>query len=184
MAGFCPQCGRHLNEDLECSRHPRVSRSPVLMKYAKPSTLRRLLGAGLEFALYDATAVVVVLVSLMTLGAADFVAALVMIVFISIRDSNSGLFSLEKRLGRMRVIKKRTGRPISNLDAWKRNCYYLLWPALALLPFLPLDAFAMSMFQIFLLVDLAMILFREDGRRLGDFLAGTQVVIERRVEAG
>lgn len=184
MAGFCPKCGRRLNDDLECSRHPRTPVKTALpIKYAKPSTTRRLLGAGLEFALYDATAVVVVVVSLLTFGVADFVAALVMILLISVRDSNSGLFSLEKRLGRMRVIKKESGLPISNLDAWKRNCYYLLGPLFALLPFLPLDYAAMSLFQMFLLLDLAMIVFRDDGRRLGDFLAGTQVVIERRVEA-
>jgi uncharacterized RDD family membrane protein YckC len=49
-----------------------------------------------------------------------------------------------------------------------------------LFPILPLDLLAASLFKMLLALDLLMILFRKDGRRLGDLLAGTQVVAEAR----
>lgn len=184
MYGFCPTCRHPLDRHRRCPNvesHPSEahlvnSQTGLILPKAKPT--RRLFGAGIEYSIYAIAQVIIIGLSLATFGVMDALIAAPLILMIAIRDSQSGRFSIEKRLGKMRVVSFGTGQPIDNIQALKRNSYYLLPPILMLLPVLPLDAFLVSTFQLLVALDVWMICFRKDGRRLGDLLAGTQVVPE------
>jgi len=142
----------------------------------KAGTAQRLGGASLEWFIYQFGCGLIAVLSASTFGLADAIIAIPLALLIAIRDAHSGLFSIEKRLGRMRVVKFDSGEPISNVDAFKRNSYLLLMPIGMALPIIALDALLLTLFEFMVLVDVLMIVFRSDGRRLGDLLAGTQVV--------
>jgi uncharacterized RDD family membrane protein YckC len=142
----------------------------------KASTSKRLLGAGAEYLFYSVAQGIAVAISAATLGVFDFVVALPLVIGIAVRDSHSGLFSLEKRIGGMRVVDAKSGQPISNGQALQRNSYYLVPPLIMILPLMGLESLLFSLFEVCVLVDVLMIVFRKDGRRIGDLLAGTQVV--------
>jgi uncharacterized RDD family membrane protein YckC len=147
-----------------------------LVRLPKASTSRRLLGAGTEYLFYSVAQGIAVAISLATFGVMDFAVALPLALGIALRDSHSGLFSLEKRIGQMRVVDFKSGRPISNSQAFKRNVYYLIPPLTMIFPLVGLEALLFSLFEVCVLADVLMIVFRQDGRRIGDLLAGTQVV--------
>lgn len=186
MSGFCTQCGTRLEPGGHCPNranpdHVAVSPRPDgALELPKAITSKRLMGAGVEYVFYSLLGGIAVTIAVSTFGVMDFVVALPMALGIAVRDSHSGLFSLEKRLGHMRVVDRKTGRPITNGQAFKRNSYYLIPPLTMILPLAALEPLLFSIFEMFILVDVAMIVFRQDGRRLGDLLAGTQVVQEAR----
>jgi len=181
MLDYCPYCKSRLGADHRCpyqsdERHPVSERPTSLRVLPRAPRGRRLLGAGLEYVTYEVGLAAIAFISFMTVGVGDAAVALPLLILIAIRDSRSGLFSIEKRFAHLRVVKAGSGQPIRDLDGLKRNFYYLIPPLVALLPFLPLDYLVVSIFQALLILDILMILFRQDGRRLGDLLAGTQVV--------
>jgi uncharacterized RDD family membrane protein YckC len=97
---------------------------------------------------------------------------------IILRDFNAGAYSIAKRVSQMRVVDSRTGRSPSNAQALLRNSYYL--GLLVVAVFLPWIAWLFSvLFMLFIGFDIMMILASPRGRRLGDLLAGTQVVEAR-----
>lgn len=189
---YCTQCGKPHPSEAPCpatvrSRpsYPEPDSGPLpavreetrLIRLPKAKTGRRLAGSGFEFLVYAIGATMIIPLSVLLL---DIAITVPLFLMIALRDTHGGRFSLEKRLGRMRVVKYGTGLPIENRDALKRNGYYLVLIGATVLPFLPIDAFSSGLFHLAVVVDALMISLREDGRRMGDLLAGTQVVQEAR----
>jgi uncharacterized RDD family membrane protein YckC len=148
---------------------PAVKVSPIILPKAKTS--RRLLGSGVEFTCYAAGVWVVTVLDLSGLFG---LLTVVIVGLVILRDFNGGAFSISKRVSQMRVVDWRTGRPVSNPQAFLRNSYYLALPAVAILPLV--DCFTSWLFMMFIALDIMMIIASRQGRRLGDRLAGTQVV--------
>jgi uncharacterized RDD family membrane protein YckC len=207
MIGFCKDCGKPLGQDGTCSSacaettapvgHYLSPREPDALAAAaaalapqtivighdvgplpKASTLRRLIGSGVEYFCYLVCVWLLAAAALLTFGVSALL-TLFPIAFIALRDCNAGAFSLAKRISRMRVVNVRSGAAASNAQALFRNSYYLGLLVLAtILPwFTWLYFFA---FTAFVMLDVLMILASPQGRRLGDMLAGTQVVEARR----
>lgn len=190
MTGFCPECGELLkNGKCQCGHRERGSGLPsreTVLDAPRPSsvaqrignlpkanTARRLLGSGIEYVTYVACAWMIVFLDFLTAGVLGLL-CLALVVLVVLRDFNSGAFSIAKRVSRMRVVNQRTGQPASNVQALLRNGYYLGLLLLMVLPWV--DAPLVFFFKLFIVLDILMILSSPQGRRLGDLLAGTQVV--------
>jgi uncharacterized RDD family membrane protein YckC len=181
MTGVCDVCCTPLAGDRCPNGHTRnlpvkpvTSMKPIDLP--KATTYRRLLGSGVEFGAYVAGAWLTTVLDFLSSGLMGLL-CLVLFGLIVLRDCNAGLFSIEKRIGSMRVVHWQTGLPASNGQALLRNSYYLGLLLIAVLPFV--DLATSSMFTLFVMVDVVMIVANPKGRRLGDFLAGTQVVDAR-----
>ncbi|MEM1207256.1 MAG: RDD family protein [Acidobacteriota bacterium] len=157
-----------------------MSRGPVGSPLArvgnlpKASTPRRLLGSGIEFLAYSMAAGFFTAVGLAFGGLLGLLWVPLMLAVVASRDLNSGSFSLGKRIGSMRVVDIQTAEAASNVQALTRNSYYLV---LIFLMIVPLAKIAVEGFFLMLVaIDTMMVIASDRGRRLGDFLAGTQVV--------
>lgn len=187
MTGFCQDCGKPLRANGKCPNEcgiDGVGRSLVphyggqdIGPLPKASTSRRLFGSGIEYAIYGLLAIVIMVLNSLSIGLLGPV-SLVLLALIVARDCNAGAFSIGKRVSGMRVVQWRTGLPASNAQALLRNSNYLVLMVLdTVLGWLSL--LWTFCFFTFIALDLAMILANPRGRRLGDFLAGTQVIGER-----
>jgi uncharacterized RDD family membrane protein YckC len=186
MAGFCKVCGKLVEENGQCSEkhegalanRPVTSLEPQnIGRLPKPSTPRRLLGSGIEYVAYVLCATVITVLDFVSVGVAGLL-ALVLAALVVLRDCNAGALSIAKRVSQMRVVDRRTGRPASNLQGLVRNGYYIA--LLVVAAFIPwFDAISWFLFLLFIGLDIAMILANPRGRRLGDLLAGTQVIEAR-----
>lgn len=141
----------------------------------KASTSRRLLGSGIEYLSYVLGIWIIAALDFFTGGLLGLF-SLFLVVLIVLRDFNGGTFSIAKRVSQMRVVDLRTGRAASNGQALLRNGYYLALLIAALIPFV--DVLSSLFFTMFIFLDVMMIMASRRGRRLGDFMAGTQVVEE------
>ena len=140
----------------------------------KASIARRLLGSGIEYLAYSMTIAIFSFFGFFTGGLLGLVWVPLVFVLVALRDLNGGAFSPGKRVGNLRVVDLRSARPASNFQALARNGYYL---GLVLLMIVPLLKYLVQgFFFLFLVVDVMMIVASPGGRRLGDYLAGTQVV--------
>lgn len=141
----------------------------------KVSLPRRALGSGLEFVVYLQVVDAIRTRELLTNGLVGCVGPLLFFVFVGLRDVNAGAFSLGKRLARLRVVDRRTGLVPSNLQAVLRNVYYLLLLLTMSVPGATGCASSAILYPS-ILIDLAVLAKSPGGMRLGDHLAGTQVV--------
>lgn len=91
-----------------------------------------------------------------------------------IKDTGGGRRSVGKRVGRMQVVDVATGAPASAFQAALRNSYYIVACLLGVIP--GVEVVGWAMFGLAALMDSALILSDGAGRRLGDRMAGTQVV--------
>jgi uncharacterized RDD family membrane protein YckC len=187
MSGFCKDCGELLKvEDRQCPNgHPQGLVTKTLRPeppqrigpLPKPSTPRRLLGSGIEYVAYVFFTWIVTFLDSFTAGIAGLL-ALIVAGLVMLRDCNAGALSIAKRVSQMRVVDRRTGQPASNLQGLVRNGYY--FGILVIAAFVPwFDWISSGLFMVFIAVDIAMIVANPRGRRLGDLLAGTQVVEAR-----
>lgn len=188
MAGFCKSCGKPLKPDGRCpqctagsfeSVAPRPGfqskpRARGIGALPKASTPRRLLGSGIEYVVYLILAWTISALNIASAGLLWFL-TLIIICLLVLRDFNAGAFNIAKRISHMRVVNLRDGHSASNIQALLRNGYYLFFMLLG--TFLPwFDWVFSTLFMMFIVLDVLMILVNPQGRRLGDFLAGTQVI--------
>jgi uncharacterized RDD family membrane protein YckC len=152
--------------------------SSNLIRLPKARTARRLLGSGVEYFTYELILIFLNIVSPFTGGVLGFFATPFILLMVGIRDVKSGAFSIAKRVGGMRVVDYRTGQPISDLQALKRNSYYLVLIVLMVVPFT--KSIPTAIFTLLMMIDIMMIIASPEGRRIGDLIAGTQVVQEKR----
>jgi uncharacterized RDD family membrane protein YckC len=184
MAGFCRIHGVPLRPDGNCPQCTTGNVSPMKPQkenregsFPKASTQRRLLGSGVEYFAYVILAAIIYFLGALTGGTLGFL-YLLLICLIVIRDFNAGSYSIAKRISQMRVVEASTGKAPSNAKALFRNSYYLALPLIAMFPYFG-GPIALFFFMMFASIDIMMILASPRGRRLGDFLAGTQVVEAR-----
>lgn len=193
MTGFCTECGQPLKADGRCPVHgasidcssqpptPGTGSGPLASALGigplpKANTPRRLLGSGIEYVAYVICTWTIAFLDLSSGGVLGGLSFLV-IALIVLRDFNAGAFSVSKRVSQMRVVNFRDGRSISNIQALLRNGYYLVLLVFLVVPVVGL--LASFLFMLFISLDVMMILASPRGRRLGDLLAGTQVVEAR-----
>jgi uncharacterized RDD family membrane protein YckC len=194
MTGFCTECGHPLKADEHCPVHgsgvdrstpapaPGTGSGPLastrdIGPLPKASPSRRLLGSGIEYVAYLICVGIITLLDAVSAGLFGLL-SIVVLVLIVLRDFNAGAFSLSKRVSQMRVVTMSSGKSASNAQALIRNGYYLVLLALsAALPWI--DWITSILFMLFVILDVMMILASPKGRRLGDLLAGTQVVEAR-----
>lgn len=191
MAGYCKNHGTPLGSDGKCSQCTTVNvarAAPGSRSYGFPpggdigplpkaSTPRRLLGSGIEYITYMACATILFILESISAGLLWFL-FIILAGLIVMRDFNAGAYSIAKRISQMRVVNVKTGQSASNTQAVFRNSYYLGLSVIAMIPWIggPVASF---FFMMFIAIDIMMILANPRGRRLGDFLAGTQVVEAR-----
>jgi uncharacterized RDD family membrane protein YckC len=192
MAGYCRHHGVPLGADGKCSQCTSINLDRVptpgmpvpyqqiskgMGPLPKASPPRRLLGSGVEYISYVAFATFLYIFDSF-FGGALFFLFFILLALIVMRDFNAGAFSIAKRISQMRVVNIKSGQQASNVQAILRNSYYLGLPLVAMVP-LAGGPVASFFFMTFVAMDVMMILANPRGRRLGDFLAGTQVVEAR-----
>jgi len=181
MSGYCKDCGTLLAPGGNCSDPGCLQANRQLPENGpgtlpKPSTARRLLGSGIEFIIYSALAWLITGLESASFGLLGLL-FLFLIGLIVLRDFNGGLYSIAKRVSHMRVVDLKSGRATSNIQSLLRNSYYLVLLAIAIVPVV--GCFSSTAFMVFVALDVMMIMANPQGRRLGDLMAGTQVVQER-----
>jgi uncharacterized RDD family membrane protein YckC len=117
-------------------------------------------------------------ISFTTLGFFDVLLVPPLVLMIGLRDVHAGLFSIGKRISRMRVVEYGTGKPATNSQALLRNSYYMALTFLMIPPIILVDLGTTTFFMLLIVIDVILISFGKDGRRIGDWLARTQVVQE------
>ncbi len=90
------------------------------------------------------------------------------------KDLDGGKYSLGKQIGRFRVLRRADLEVIDFKDALRRNSYYVALFLLAAIPCIPAADVVLVLVAIG--IDALVITASPDGRRLGDFIADTQVV--------
>lgn len=183
MAGFCPMCRAELANSQVCPNGHRQGAGAevgeeleIVPPKAPPA--RRLFGSGIEFTVYAVLLGIMVILSLVSFGFLDTLMVPLLLVLISLRDARAGLYSIGKRISKMRVVDARSGRAVDNLQAFKRNSYYLALTLLMLFPLIVSDVLAALLFVLCIGIDVGLILLSETGRRIGDRWANTQVVMQ------
>lgn len=186
MAGFCPQCGRPLDPQGECPDVECASQKTYLARPA-PRAIdlpraplgRRAGAAGLEMGVLLGLDLIGLLLAPFTFTIAGMITGLVGAGYTAVRDLEQGRFSLGKHIAHLRVVDQVTLQPASNKQGLIRNSYFVAFWLLAALPdLIGWVGWVLMILAAFL--DLAMAAADPKGRRLGDRLAGTQVVpVER-----
>ena len=95
-------------------------------------------------------------------------------IYWAVKDTDGGRRSLGKRIGGMRVVDAATGKAASTGQALTRNSYFVVACLIAVIP--GIEVIGWALFALAVAVDSALILQDGGGRRLGDRLAGTQVL--------
>lgn len=184
MAGFCEVCGEsfvngrcpngHTSQMGKFNNTEKIKKTdPPAPDLPKSRTVPRLLCSGAEFGIYFIAALLIAGADALTAGIAGLF-CLPLAAMIGLRDVSSGHFNLGKRISHMRVVDCRTGQSASNLQALGRNSYYCVLLLVAALPLI--DVATSPLFGLFAVLDLIAIISNPKGRRLGDFVAGTQIV--------
>ncbi|HYO14742.1 MAG TPA: RDD family protein [Thermoanaerobaculia bacterium] len=184
---YCQECGRPLIKSGTCPRGHRESLPAPSVRnlpgegigeLPKARTTRRILGSGVEFITFFLGKTVIAILDITSMFGLLY---LILVVLLLLRELNGGALSIAKRLSHMRVVDRRTGGPASIVQAVARNSYYLGLLLLAIINPIPmLDFLPLFLSLFFMFLDVTMILTSPQGRRLGDILAGTQVVEARR----
>lgn len=178
MAGFCTLCGKSIKDGKCLNGHAAstykqglASQDPTQpIVLPKANIFRRLLGSGVEFIVYIFA---IPAMNIGFFGPGCFV-LLIVLALVLLRDFNAGHFNIAKRVSQMRVVQWQSGQAASNVKSFLRNSYYLVLFAIAYVPF-----FGWIPLAFVITLDIMMIIANPRGRRLGDLLAGTQVVEER-----
>lgn len=193
MKGFCVECGTPHDDQRTCPNCGHVPRKagstsgPLapsteqgIGPLPKASTAKRLLGSGAEYGIYVTVLGILAVISTITAGIFDMLLVPILLLMIGFRDVNAGLFSIAKRIGRMRVVEYGTGKPATNGQALLRNSYYMALTFLMIFPIILTDIAATMFFMLLVVIDVILISLSKEGRRIGDWLAETQVVQEAR----
>lgn len=155
----------------------------------KPDIKRRLMGSGAEFLGLAAIDLVFLLLgwglglfggiaavftSTLAGWIIGFIPGFLLLVYMIVRDMGGGKYSFGKRWKKMQVVDIKELKPASNGQAALRNSYYIV--ALLGVFLDPFFVFGWGLVAAMMMVDLILIWRSDRGRRLGDYLAGTQVI--------
>jgi uncharacterized RDD family membrane protein YckC len=145
----------------------------------RPPLERRLGGSALEVATLVVIELIGSLAMGITFGISGAASSLIDATYMAVKDLGGGRYSFGKRAVSERVVDVTTLERASNGKCFLRNLPYVLAWLVAVVPVLG-DAVGWSLLGLLVFVDVVMILATPAGRRLGDFIAGTQVVAEER----
>ena len=139
----------------------------------KASVGRRVAASGLETLLLFSGMVLFSALAPITVFITEIFCVLLALMW-GLKDLNGGAWSLSKRLTSTRVVDRATGEIPSNGRLVLRNSYYLVLCLLSALPIL--EWATLGLVGLVMVVDLLIMVATPDNRRIGDFLANTQVV--------
>ncbi len=139
----------------------------------KASVGRRVAASGLETLLLFSGMVLFSALAPITVFITEIFCVLLAILW-GLKDLNGGAWSLSKRLTSTRVVDRATGEIPGNGRLVLRNSYYLVLCLLSALPIL--EWATLGLVGLVMVVDLLIMVATPDNRRIGDFLANTQVV--------
>lgn len=145
----------------------------------RPPLSRRLGGSALELSTLVVLEIIGSLLMGITVGVSGAVTSLVAAVYMGVKDLDGGRYSFGKRAVGTRVVDVKTLQRASAGKCVLRNLPWVLFWALAIVPVIG-DFIGWSLLGIMALLDVGLIIATPTGRRLGDLLAGTQVVPEER----
>lgn len=178
----CPRCGIDLDGAVDCpAGYPAdcamkaVPAGPVdatLRAAPRDDRARRL---AVEAGAFAALELLGLLLSPLTIGSAGVLTSLLGMLYAGARDVQGGRFRLVPRAPGTRVVDLETGAAPSDGQAILRNLPLVLAWSLAALPD-PLGLLGWLAVGFVLALDGALVVLRDDGRRLGDLWAGTAVV--------
>ena len=183
MPRGCQLCGSDLDQagvctNLDCSAAVRGEKTgpPALPRV---EVKRRLKGSGVEFGALMAIDLAGLLIGFFLgfgIGGliTGLVTGIVMLVYMIVRDLNGGRYSFGKRWVKMKVVDVKELKPASNAQAVLRNITYIV--ALLGVFLDPTYVIGWGFVLALVAVDLLLIWRSPQGRRLGDLIAGTQVV--------
>lgn len=143
------------------------------LQLPKASVLRRVAASGLETTVLVGLLVVFSALAPFTLALTEILCVLLALYW-GAKDIDGGKWSLSKRLTVTRVVDRATGEIPSRGRLVMRNSYYLI---LCLLSAIPLIEWAtLSLVVTVMFIDLIVMVATPDSRRIGDFIANTQVI--------
>jgi len=182
----CARCGLSVDGAVDCpSGYPAGcalkaamalpgSAVPDRALHAQPVTAR-LSGALAEGGVLVGLELAGLLASPFSMGAAGMFTSAVAMIYTALRDLRGGRYRLRSRSHGALVVDVVTGQPASETQALRRNLPLVVAWSLAVLPD-PFGLLGWMAVGFLVAVDAMLVLVRRDGRRLGDLLAGTQVV--------
>ncbi len=179
MTEFCIECGEPLDAIGVCANGHggeivESSSMDLTGVLPKAPLSRRLAGDGLEVTVLVVLEIVGTILGYVTFGITGILSSVIGMTYMACKDLNHGSYSLGKLIAHTRVVDQATGELASNKQAFIRNSYYVFGWLLACLPFV--GFIGQILVFLALIVDVLMVLAHPRGLRLGDFLAGTQVV--------
>ena len=181
---FCPSCGKKVSEigdctNVDCSAYGVAGQSHIQkFRYPKAPIGRRVGGVVLErFCMWG----------LQAIGEATFfggfITTIINTIYVCFRDWDGGKFSIEKKVASFMVVDVKTHQKATNGQCVMRNCYFTAMWLLTIIPAaIPVLGWLGYIFLLMIyVIDIFMILITKDGRRVGDYIAGTMVVpVEKR----
>ena len=143
------------------------------LELPKASVMRRVAASGLETVSLVALLVLFSALAPFTLALTEILCVLLALYW-GAKDFEGGKWSLSKRLTVTRVVDRATGEIPPPKRLLLRNSYYLVLCLLSAIPIIEWATLSLVVFVMF--VDLIVMVATPDNRRIGDFLANTQVV--------
>lgn len=143
------------------------------LRLPRASVVRRVAASGLETGVLLGLLVLFSGLAPVTMFLTEIFCVLLAIYW-GVKDIDGGKWSLSKRLTVTRVVDRTTGEIPPRGRMVVRNSYYLV---LCLLSAIPMFEWAtLALVGGVMLVDLIVMVATPDSRRIGDFIANTQVV--------
>jgi uncharacterized RDD family membrane protein YckC len=167
LEGACP--------DNQCQSSLVVFSQQSLTPYKKAQLYRRALAVVIDFAPIFILNLLGLILSPFTLGISAIVTGLFSMFYLTTKDLRAGRYSPGKRVFAL-TIKDKYGHPASNKQAITRNLPYLFAWLITVFPAIGLFGYVLVFFLG--LADCFLVLMDDEGKRLGDRLAATQVVEE------
>jgi len=143
------------------------------LRLPKASVVRRAAASGLETGLLLGLLVLCSGLAPLTMFLTEIFCVLLAIYW-GAKDIDGGKWSLSKRLTVTRVVDRATGEVPSAGRLVARNSYYLVLCLLSAIPMVEWASLALVVGVM--LLDLLVMVATPDSRRIGDFIANTQVV--------
>jgi uncharacterized RDD family membrane protein YckC len=150
-----------------------------LVQVPRPELPRRLGGSALELSTLIVVEIIGTLLMGLTIGISGALSSLLAAVYMGVKDLDGGRYSFGKRAVSTRVVDVQTLERASAGKCFLRNLPWVVFWTLAIIPVIG-DFVGWGLLGLMTVLDVGFILATPTGRRLGDFLAGTQVVPEER----
>ncbi len=176
---FCHTCGEPEAAAAACTRSDCPSKALAPLPATKielpPANMaRRLGGSGLELVTLFLVDIAGGFLSFGSAFIAGICSSVLVGGYVLCKDMGGGTFSFGKLISQTRVVDATTGQAATTVQCVGRNVSYSALWLLSGIPFFDFGAWPLILLHV--VVDVLMIVANPRGRRLGDFIVGTQVV--------